>query len=140
MQWFQVFLQHIETKAFLLCMKWVYPFTPKLPAPECFKVLHNAGATRHDSDRLPSGCGKAFFAVAVPPLARKASPQSTRRLKTISLGRMLPGLIRADVLRRLGFYGTLCGLIVSALIYCGSTGRVFAAGPERGRTPLGLVA
>jgi hypothetical protein len=73
-------------------------------------------------------------------IARKASPQSNRGLRTISLGRMLPGLIRADVLRRLGFYGTLCGLIVSALIYCGSTGRVFAAGPERGRTPLGLVA
>src|ERR1039458_3621995 len=64
-------------------------------------------------------------------IARKASPQSNRGLRTISLGRMLPGLIRADVLRRLGFYGTLCGLIVSALIYCGSTGRVFAAGPER---------
>jgi hypothetical protein len=44
---------------------------------------------------------------------------------------MLPGLMRADVWRRLGFYGTFCGLIVSALIYCGSTRPVFAAGPER---------
>ena len=64
-------------------------------------------------------------------IARKVLPRSTRGLKAISLGRMLPGLMRADVLRRLGFYGALCGLIVSALIYCGSTGRVFAAGPER---------
>jgi hypothetical protein len=64
-------------------------------------------------------------------IAPKVLPQSTQGRKTISLGWILPGLLRADVLRRLRFYGTLCGLMVSALLYCGSTGRVFAAGPER---------
>ncbi|MGA8539887.1 MAG: hypothetical protein WB566_10330, partial [Terriglobales bacterium] len=64
-------------------------------------------------------------------IAPKVLPQSTQGQKTISLRRILPALLRADVLRRLGFYGTLCGLMVSALLYCGGTGRVFAAGPER---------
>jgi hypothetical protein len=68
----------------------------------------------------------------MPIVATKVIPKEVRELRRISLRRMLTDLMRADVLRRLGFYGTLCGLIVvSALIYCGNTGRVFAAGPER---------
>lgn len=64
-------------------------------------------------------------------IARKVSLQSTRGPKTISLTGMLRGRFRTDFWRRLSFYGMLCGLIVSAFIYCGSAGRVFAAGPER---------
>jgi hypothetical protein len=71
------------------------------------------------------------MSLIAPKIAPKVLPQSTPGQKTISLRRILPGLLRADVLRRLVSYGTLCGLMVSALLYCGSTGRVFAAGPER---------
>ncbi len=67
----------------------------------------------------------------MPTTVRKVSPHTTRGLKTTSLRRMLSGLTRADVFRRLRFYGTLCSLMVAALIYCGSTRPVFAAGPER---------
>jgi hypothetical protein len=39
--------------------------------------------------------------------------------------------MRAEIVRRVGFYGTLCGVILSALIYCGSTSPVFAQDPQR---------
>jgi hypothetical protein len=74
--------------------------------------------------------GESPEEVIMPSISTQV-PKEARELRTISLRRMLTGLTRADVLGRLWFYGTLCGLIVSALIYCGSTGRVFAAGPER---------
>jgi hypothetical protein len=64
----------------------------------------------------------------MPVVTMQVSPKAARELTTISLRKMLIG---PDALRRLGFYGTLCGLIVSALIYCGNASRVFAAGPER---------
>jgi hypothetical protein len=64
----------------------------------------------------------------MPVVATQVFPKAARELTTISLRRMLTG---PDALRRLGFYGTLCGLVVSALIFCGSASRVFAAGPER---------
>jgi hypothetical protein len=67
----------------------------------------------------------------MPVVLMQARPQVARDFKTVSLRRMLTGLMRADVFRRLAFYGTLCSLMVSALIYFGSTRQVFAAGPER---------
>jgi hypothetical protein len=64
----------------------------------------------------------------MPVAATQFLPKAARKLTTISQRKMLAG---PDLFRRLGFYGTLCGLIVSALIYCGSSSRVLAAGPER---------
>jgi hypothetical protein len=45
------------------------------------------------------------------------------------------GALWADFFRHLGFYATLCGLLVSVLIYYGNTRVVFAADPERGGYP-----
>ena len=59
------------------------------------------------------------------------SPQAAKVSKTISPRRMLTGLTRVHIFRRLGFFGTLCGLVVSALMFCGSTREVFAADAER---------
>jgi hypothetical protein len=71
----------------------------------------------------------------MPFIASKAFTPSSLASKTNSPSGILPGLIRADILRRVGFYGTLCGVILSALIYCGSTSPVFAQGPQRAGLP-----
>jgi hypothetical protein len=63
----------------------------------------------------------------MPVVTMQVSPKAARELTTISQRKMLIG---HDALRGLGFYGTLCGLIVSALIFCGGASRVLAAGPE----------
>ena len=66
-----------------------------------------------------------------PPAAGESAPVETPvEIKTVSMRRMLAGWMRRDVSRRLGFYGTLCALIFSALIVCVSTRPVFAADPE----------
>jgi hypothetical protein len=75
--------------------------------------------------------GSAVEKIFMPFIASKVFNQPSIRLKTNSPLGILPGLMRADILRRVGFYGTLCGVILSALIYCGSTNAVIAAGPER---------
>src|SRR5450755_2817239 len=67
----------------------------------------------------------------MPFIASKVLTPSSIASKTNSPLGILPGLMRADIVRRVGFYGTLCGVILSALIYCGSTNPVFAQGPER---------
>jgi len=61
---------------------------------------------------------------------RKIFRQPSRGSKINSPEGMLPRL-RADIFRQLGFYGTFCGLVLCALVYCGSTRAVLAAGPER---------
>ncbi len=63
-----------------------------------------------------------------PPAAGESAPVEIR--KTVSMRSVFAGWMRRDVSRRLGFYGTLCGLIVSALIFCGSPRPVFAADPK----------
>jgi len=67
----------------------------------------------------------------MPFIASKVLTPSSIASKTNSPSGILPGLMRADILRRVGFYGTLCGVILSALIYCGSTTPVLAEGPAR---------
>ena len=67
----------------------------------------------------------------MPIAATRFLPQAAKVSKTISPRRMLTGLTRVHIFRRLGFFGTLCGLVVSALMFCGSTREVFAADAER---------
>jgi hypothetical protein len=67
----------------------------------------------------------------MPFIASKVLTPSSIASKTNSPSGILPGLMRAEIVRRVGFYGTLCGVILSALIYCGSTNPVFAQDPQR---------
>src|ERR1039457_5447133 len=67
----------------------------------------------------------------MPFIASKVLTPSSIASKTNSPSGILPGLMRAEIVRRVGFYGTLCGVILSALIYCGSTSPVFAQDPQR---------
>ena len=76
----------------------------------------------------------------MPFIASKVLTPSSLASKTNSPSGILPGLMRADIVRRVGFYGTLCGVILSALIYCGHQPGVRAGSTAAGRTPLGLVA
>src|ERR1035441_6512113 len=67
----------------------------------------------------------------MPFIASKVLTPSSIASKTNSPSGILPGLMRAEIVIRVGFYGTLCGVILSALIYCGSTNPVFAQDPQR---------
>ena len=66
----------------------------------------------------------------MPFAATRTFPKAAASLKTTAMRKMLTGLMRTKMYKRLGFYGALCSLIVLAFT-CGGSSQVFAADAER---------